>query len=98
MMTYPYPPISVEQGLLGAITRRQSRCFDHIPHPQVRVATPASSTTSSIMEQTSTTTLRAGNKRVRVGVPYRSPHAGPSRGTRRVMEGAKECLDSEDGD
>ena len=33
-MTCPNPPISVEQGLLGAMTRRQSRRFDHIPHPQ----------------------------------------------------------------
>ena len=61
-MTCPDPPISVEQGLPGAITRRQSRRFDHIPHPQVRVATPASSTASSIMEQTSTTTLPSGEQ------------------------------------
>jgi hypothetical protein len=58
-MPIPDLPISVEQGLLGAMTRRQSRRFDHIPHPQVRVATPAS---SSIMEQTSTTTLPSGEQ------------------------------------
>jgi len=61
-MPIPDLPISVEQGLLGAMTRRQSRRFDHIPHPQVRVATPASSTASSIMEQTSTTTLPSGEQ------------------------------------
>jgi len=61
-MPIPDLPILVEQGLPGAITRRQSRRFDHIPHPQVRVATPVSSTAASIMEQTSTTTLPSGEQ------------------------------------
>ncbi len=97
-MTCPDPPISVEQGLLGAMTHRQSRRFDHITSPARSEWLPRQ--LDCLVDHGADEyddLAERGTSESGLGVPYRSPHTSPSRGTRRVMEGAKECLNSEDG-